>query len=93
VIAPFDQMSTPFQAILWGRVLPLETFDEAQITAFWKQWGGLTNPEPLCPTPNSRTSPSPGTSAAPSVSAVPSASPATSAGPVAPSASPAASPS
>jgi uncharacterized protein DUF3105 len=99
VIAPFDQMSSPFQAILWGRVLPLETFDEAQIKAFWNQWGGLTNLEPLCPTPNSRTSPSPGASAAPSVSAAPSmsttpsASPATSAGPVAPSASPAASPS
>jgi hypothetical protein len=99
VIAPFDQMSTPFQALLWGRVLPLETFDEAQITAFWKQWGGLTNLEPLCPTPNSRTSPSPGASAAPSVSAAPSTSatpsdsPATSAGPAAPSASAAASPS
>ena len=34
VIARFDQMSTPFQAILWGRVLPLETFDEAKVTAF-----------------------------------------------------------
>lgn len=99
VIASFDQMSTPFQAILWGRVLPLETFDEAQIKAFWNQWGGLTNPEPLCPTPNSRTSPSPGVSAAPSDSAAPSpsttpsASPATSSSPVAPSASPTASPS
>ena len=31
VIARFDQMSSPFQAIVWGRVLPLETFDQAQI--------------------------------------------------------------
>ena len=43
VIAQFDQMSSPFQAILWGRVLPLQTFDEARIKAFWEQWGGRTN--------------------------------------------------
>jgi hypothetical protein len=98
VIARFDQMSSPFQALLWGRVLPLDTFDEAQITAFWNQWGGLTNPEPLCTTPNSRTSPSPSGSAAPTVSASPSVSavPSTSATPSGrpvTSASPAASPS
>ena len=53
VIARFDQMSSPFQAILWGRVLPLQTFDEARIKAFWEQWGGRTNPEKGgCPTPN-----------------------------------------
>ncbi len=92
VIARFDQMSTPFQALVWGRVLPLDTFDEAQVTAFWNQWGGLTNLEPLCPVPNSRTSPSPGASGAPSTSAAPSASPVPSSSPV-PSASAAASPS
>ena len=32
VVARFDQMSTPFQAIVWGRVLPLETFDQAQVS-------------------------------------------------------------
>ena len=57
MIAPFDQMSSPFQAILWGRVLPLETFDEARVTAFWEQWGGRTNLEKLCPTPNQSTAP------------------------------------
>ena len=51
VIARFDQMSSPFQAILWGRVLPLETFDEARITAFWEQWGGRTNLEKSLPDP------------------------------------------
>ncbi len=82
VIAPFDKMSTPFQAILWGRVLPLETFDEATVTAFWEQWGGRTNPEKGgCPTPNQSTPPT--------VSAAPSAEPATSTPPsAAPSAAP-----
>ncbi len=75
-------MSSPFQAIVWGRVLPLDTFDQAEITAYWNQWGGKTNLEPLCPTPNSTTNPSatevpgsfnPSASAAPSD--VPSATP------------------
>ena len=52
VIARFDQMSTPFQAIVWGRVLPLETFDQAKILAFWQQWGEKTNPEPQCAAPS-----------------------------------------
>jgi hypothetical protein len=82
VIAPFDQMSSPFQAILWGRVLPLETFDEARVTAFWEQWGGRTSLEKLCPTPNQ--------SSQPTVSSAPSTSPGTSA---APSAAPTAAPS
>ena len=76
VIARFDQMSSPFQAIVWGRVLPLQTFDQAEITAYWNQWGGRTNLEPLCPTPNSTTNPNatevpndtPSPSAAPSAS-------------------------
>jgi hypothetical protein len=70
VIARFDQMSTPFQAIVWGRVLPLQTFDTAQILAFWNQWGERTNPEQQCTKP----SPSATVSAAPSGSVVPSAS-------------------
>jgi Protein of unknown function (DUF3105) len=52
VIARFDQMSSPFQAIVWGRVLPLESFDQDQINLFWQQWGGITNTEKICPTPN-----------------------------------------
>jgi hypothetical protein len=79
VIARFDQMSSPFQAIVWGRVLPLETFDQAEITAYWNQWGGKTNLEPLCPTPNSSANPSasepPNTTDSPSTSAEPSAAP------------------
>jgi hypothetical protein len=83
IIARFDQMSSPFQAIVWGRVLPLQTFDEATISAFWDQWGGRTNPEKNsgCPAPNASSAPTvtgtpsvaPGASETPS--AVPSAAP------------------
>ena len=74
VIAPFDQMSSPFQAILWGRVLPLETFDEQRVRAFYEQWAGRTNPEKGgCPTPNQSTAPT--VSAEPASSAAPSAAP------------------
>lgn len=89
IVARFDQMSSPFQAILWGRVLPLDSFDPAQILAFWAQWGERTNPEPQCAAPSSvpavTTAPSgsaaPSTSAAASTSAVPSVTPAGSASP------------
>ena len=81
VIARFDQMSTPFQALVWGRVLPLETLDQAQILAYWQQWGERTNPEAQCappsarPAPSTSAAPAPSTSAAPVPSAAPSPSP------------------
>ena len=71
VVARFDQMSTPFQAIVWGRVLMMDTWDPNLVQQFWLQWGGRTNTEQLCPTPNSP-------SASPSGSAAPSGSPAAS---------------
>ena len=92
VIARFDDMSTPFQAIVWGRVLPLATYDEPAILAFWSQWGERTNPENQCPDKNRN----PTTSAAPSGSVAPSAAPPASPAPStspAPSASVAPSPS
>lgn len=97
VVARFDQMSTPFQAMVWGRVLFMDTWDPNLVNQFWQQWGGRTNLEPLCPTPNSPSA-SPGASTAPSGTPVPSASSGDSAAPsVAPSAaaspSPTASPS
>ena len=85
VIARFDQMSSPFQAIVWGRVLPLDTFDQAKILAYWQQWGERTNPEQQCAAPSPSAEPS--TSATPSDSAAPSASPAPSES-AAPSAAP-----
>lgn len=69
VIARFDQMATPYTAIVWDRALPLQTLDTAQILAFWQQWGERTNPEPQC------TALSPVPSAAPSTA--PSTSPST----------------
>jgi Protein of unknown function (DUF3105) len=84
VIARFDEMSSPFQAMVWGRVLLLDTFDQEQIDAFWNQWGGITNTEKICPTPNqsgplaTAMTPTDGTATAvPSAAALPSASPAT----------------
>lgn len=86
VIARFDQMSTPFAAIVWDRVLPLETLDQAKILAYWQQWGERTNPEPQCtpPSPAPSTGPAPSPAPSPAVSTPPSP---------APSASPAPSPS
>ncbi len=78
VIARFDQMSTPFQALVWGRVLQLDTFDQAKILAFWEQWGERTNPEKQCAVPSA----TPTTSEAPAESAVPSATPAVTASPL-----------
>ncbi|MEP6638908.1 MAG: DUF3105 domain-containing protein [Chloroflexota bacterium] len=71
IIARFDQMSTPFQVIVWGRVLPLDTFDQDKILAFWNQWGERTNPEPQCQAPVA----TPGTTSSPPGSAAPSAAP------------------
>jgi hypothetical protein len=96
VIARFDQMASPFQAIVWGRVLFLDAFDQDKILAFWNQWGERTNPEPQCPVPSSSpsVSSSPASSTSPSPSASPSESPSPTEGPsAAPSATSAPSPS
>jgi hypothetical protein len=52
VMARFDQMATPYAAIIWDRVLPLQTLDTAQILAFWQRWGERTNPEQQCAPPS-----------------------------------------
>jgi hypothetical protein len=83
VIARFDQMAYPFAALLWGQILPLETFDTTQILAFFTNQAERSNPELGCPRPTA--TPGPTRSASPSVG--PSGSPAAS-----PGASPAASP-
>jgi hypothetical protein len=59
-IVRFDDMATPFAAMVWERVLPLETFDEDAIMEFWTTFGERTNPEQFCQPP----SPSPSTPAA-----------------------------
>lgn len=84
VVARFDDMAWPFAAIVWGRVLPLQTLDQQAILDFYQAFGERTNPEDLCP--GARESASPSGSAAPS--AAPSGAPS-----VAPSAAPSAAPS
>jgi Protein of unknown function (DUF3105) len=70
VVARFDEMATPFAALVWGRVLPLQSLDTAAILAFWDIWGERTNPEPQCaaPTPTPTPVPSGSPSASPSAS-------------------------
>jgi hypothetical protein len=65
-------MATPYAALLWGLVLPLETLDTAQIREFWRTKGETTNPEPLC-TP-AGASPAPSVEASPETSAAASPS-------------------
>ena len=49
VIARFDDMAWPFAALVWGRVLPLQTLDQQAILDFYQTFGERTNPEELCP--------------------------------------------
>lgn len=69
VVARFDQMKWPYAALIWGVVLPLNTLDTAQITAFFHQQGERTNPEALCAKPTS----TPGPAGTPAASAAASA--------------------
>jgi hypothetical protein len=72
VIARFDQMATPYSALVWERVLPLDTLDEDAIQEFWDVWGERTNPEQFCqvpsPAPSSPASPAPSSPASPAPS-------------------------
>lgn len=68
VIARFDEMAWPYAALVWGRVLPLETWDKDLVLEFWRTEGERTNPErqPGCPFPTD--SPAPAGSPSPSAS-------------------------
>jgi hypothetical protein len=76
VIARFDEMKTEYAAIVWDRLLMLDSADTDQILAFFTVEGERTNPEKQCAPP----SPSAEASSPPSVapSAGQSASPAAS---------------
>jgi hypothetical protein len=89
VFARFDDMAWPYAAIVWDRVLPLQTLDTAQITAFFNLYAQKTNPEALCPRPSASPGPSgsAGASASPAASSPPSVAPSGS-GSAAPSAKP-----
>jgi hypothetical protein len=75
VIARFDDMAWPYAALVWDRVLPMETLDQAAVLDFYARYGERTNPEKLC-----NPSASPSAAPAESPSAAPSQSPAGSAG-------------
>jgi hypothetical protein len=79
VIARFDDMATPYAAVLWGVVLPLDDLDTARILEFWQARGERTNPEKQCATPSA----APGSEASPSASSgsSPEASPSAAASP------------
>jgi hypothetical protein len=51
VVARFDEMAWPYAAIVWQRVLPLESLDTARIHEFYRQFGDRTAPEPQCAIP------------------------------------------
>jgi hypothetical protein len=62
VAARFDEMATPFAALVWGRILPLQSFDTAAIENFWNTSGeqALTMPERGgCPVPDATPAASP----------------------------------
>ena len=88
VVARFDQMPTKYAAIVWNRVLYLDTLDTAQILDFFNRYAEIVTddgqwiapPEPQCaaPSPSASGEASPaasaGASASPSAAASPSAS-------------------
>jgi hypothetical protein len=48
VIARFDEMAAPFAAVLWNRLLFLDSADTRAIAAFYSRWDEQENPEHLC---------------------------------------------
>jgi hypothetical protein len=71
VITRFDDMKSKFAALVWDRVLMLDSADTDQILAFFMAEGERTNPERQCAAPSPSAEPSSQPSAAPS--AAPSA--------------------
>jgi Protein of unknown function (DUF3105) len=68
VIARFDDMVWPYAALVWDRVLPMETLDQAAVLDFYGRYGERTNPEKLCASPSPSAAPGESPSAAPAAS-------------------------
>jgi len=81
VITRFDDMQFPYAAMVWDQILPLQTLDTDQITAFFLQNAERTNPEKQCAAPT----PTPGPTGTPAPTGTPSptGSPASSEAPTA----------
>ena len=75
VVTRFDQMPTPYAAVVWGRVLFLNTLDIGQITTFYGQ-SADRGPEPWCAQAQPGYTPSPAPATSPAASSGTSASPA-----------------
>lgn len=71
-VTRFDDLPTPYAAVVWGRVLFLSTLDVPQISTFWQQ-SGDRGPEPECPNaaPGASPSAAPGASPSPAATAAP----------------------
>jgi hypothetical protein len=69
VFARFDDMPTPYTAMVWGRVLPLESLDTEAILELDRAYGERTNPESFCERPSPTPSVAPSDTASPSPSA------------------------
>jgi len=90
VVTRFDQMPTPYAAVVWGRAFFLNTLDMAQLTTFYAQSADRA-PEPQCAQAQPGYTPPPGPAASPAASASPATpvvSPAPSSSPAAASPSP-----
>jgi hypothetical protein len=88
VIARFDDMKWPYAALVWDRVLPLETWDPALVLQFYATESERLDSEGAFIAPPEVQCPAPSQSAAPSESAAASTSPSASASAAAPAASP-----
>jgi hypothetical protein len=91
VAARFDDMAWPYAALVWGRVLPLQTLDQELIYRFFLQEGERTNPEPQCVPPSPSVAPLPTASPVASPSASGAGASGSAEASVSPSASPVAS--
>jgi hypothetical protein len=74
VVTRFDQMAAPYAAVVWGRVLFLDSLDVGQITTFYAQ-SADRGPEPWCQQAMPGYTPSPVQPASPAASAAPAGSP------------------
>ncbi len=68
VVARFDDMATPFAALIWDRILLLDTLDTAKILDFYNRYAERTNPEPQCASPSPSANPEPSASPLPAAS-------------------------
>jgi hypothetical protein len=72
VFTRFDDMAYPYAALVWNRVLPLESLDIDTIMKFFETEGERTHPEKSCPVPTPSPAGSP--AASPEESPSPAAS-------------------